>query len=105
MKSGRMLHFWATVLAAALLALLSPLAHACPSDPRLTAGSADDSYQDDLVDLVLAGASAFAAVIAATPPSGRPVGVVVEVGSGYTSALPGGTCPTRAPPALLARPF
>jgi len=105
MKSGRMLHFWAAVLAAALLAVLSPLAHACPSDPRWTAGSADDSYLDDLVELVVAGASAFAAVIAAPPPPGRPAGVTVEVGSGYTSAVPGGTCPTRAPPVLLARSF
>lgn len=104
MKSGRMLHFWAAVLAAALLAVLSPFAHACPSDPRWTAGSADDSYLDDLVDLVVAGASAFAAVIAAPPP-GRPAGVTAEVGSGYTSAVPGGTCPTRAPPVLLARSF
>jgi len=105
MKSERMLHFWAAVLVATLLALLSPLAHACPSDPRLTAGSVDDSYQDDLVDMVVAGASAFAAVIAAMPPSGRPVGVVVEPRSGYTYATPGGTCPTRAPPSFLARPF
>src|SRR4029450_7317989 len=98
MKSGRMLHFWAAVLAAALLAVLSPFAHACPSDPRWTAGSADDSYLDDLVDLVVAGASAFAAVIAAPPPPGRPAGVTAEVGSGYTSAAPGGPRPARAPP-------
>lgn len=104
MKSERMLYFWAAVLAATLLAVLSPLAHACPSDPRWT-GSADDSYLDDLVDLVVAGASAFAAVIAAPPPPGRPAGCTVEVGSGYTSAVPGGTCPTRAPPVLLARSF
>src|SRR4029450_13920210 len=73
MKSGRMLHFWAAVLAAALLAGVSPPA------PRWPRGPPHTSSPDDLVDLVVAGASAFAAVIAAPPPPGRPAGVTAEV--------------------------
>jgi hypothetical protein len=103
MEFGRLLPLWAAVVTMALLALLSPFAHACPSDPRLTASSADDL--DDLVDLVLAGAATFARVPAILPPSDRRVGSIAEDGSGCTSAVPGGTCPTRAPPVLLARSF
>jgi hypothetical protein len=98
-----MVPFWAAVLTAALLTLLSPLAHACPSDPRLTAGSADDSYLDDLVDLGLAGAATFVAVVVPAPPRGRGTGLAVETGSACTPAVPGGTYPTRAPPVLFAR--
>ena len=100
-----MLPVWAAVLTAALLALLSPLAHACPFDPRLTAGSADDSDIDDLVDRVVAGAASVVRVDAIEPRPGRPLGLVAEVGSRYVSAVPASPCPTRAPPVLLARSF
>lgn len=103
MTSSRTLAFWAAVLTAALLALLSPFAHACPFDPRWLTSSPDDSDLDDVVHLVLASAGTPAGTPAIAPPPRVPLGLVAEVGSGYISSAPGRICPTRAPPRLLAR--
>ena len=102
MRRARTVPFWVAVLTVALLGLLSPLAHACPTDPRWTAGSSDDSDLDDVLDLLWSGAAVITAAPTITAPRRPSVGVVAEGGAGCTSAASGSASPTRAPPALLA---
>ena len=92
--------FWVAVLAVALLGLLGPLAHICPSDPRWLASSPDDPDLDDAVAQVLADGGMLDAVPTLTAPRGSRA-LRFDDGGTATSADPRFASPTRAPPALL----
>jgi hypothetical protein len=90
--------WWVALLTGVVVALFSPLVHACPSDPSRTAAFYDDPDFDDVVDFIHSSAGVVAITTTLPKPTLRTLGVVADAEDVCPAATPGVSPPTRSPP-------
>ena len=91
--------FTLAVLFVCVMAALTPLAHASPSDPSWIAGFWDDADYDDIVILITSNVGAVEPHLLSDARLGQPVvDFIPPVAEGPVPAPPASANQTRAPP-------